>query len=142
MRLRGNLLKDFGTLFMSPNENKLLQESYKHEHGKNFQHILQIHIRPNCNVKVFERLKKEMLHSCFHFHFAHVNIFSKHSCIPMSNNKMWEITQQTIALRISNFLGLSICKQRHELIIKICFETLKYNNKKLCQHKNIHGPSK
>ncbi len=91
MKLRGNLAKHFGALFMSPNENKPLQESFRHEHGKNFQHILQVHTRPNCNVKVFERLRKEMLHSCPHFHFAHVNIFSKHSYIPMLNNKMQEI---------------------------------------------------
>jgi hypothetical protein len=88
MRPKGNLAKHFGALFMSPNENKPLQESFRHEHGKNFQHILELHTRPNCNVKVFEHLKEEMLHSCSHFHFAHVNIFSKHSCIPMLNNRM------------------------------------------------------
>jgi hypothetical protein len=37
-----------------------------------------------------------MLHSYFHFHFAPINISSKHSCIPMLNNKMWEISQQIV----------------------------------------------
>jgi hypothetical protein len=81
---------------MSPNGNKPFQESFRHEHGKNFQHILQFHTRPYCNVKVFERLKIEMLHFCFHLHFVHVNIFSKHLCIPMLNKRMQEITQQTV----------------------------------------------
>ncbi len=82
MKLKGNLAKHFGALFTSPNENKPLQESFRHEHGKNFQNILQLHTRPNCNVKVFERLRKEMLHSCSHFHFAHVNIFPNTHAFP------------------------------------------------------------
>jgi len=132
MRPRGNLAKHFEALFMSPNENKPHQECFRHEHGKNFQHILQLHTKPNYNVKVFERLREEMLHSCSHFHFIHVNIFFKYSCIPMLNNRKRKVTQQIVALKISNFLGLSICKHRHELITKIHFETLKYNNKKMC----------
>jgi hypothetical protein len=40
MRPEGNLAKRFEALFTSPNENKSLQESFRDEHGKNFQHIL------------------------------------------------------------------------------------------------------
>jgi len=43
-------------------------------------------------------------------------------------------------LRINNFLSLTICKCKCELITKICFKTLKCNNKKMCQCKNLHGP--
>jgi hypothetical protein len=45
-------------------------------------------------------------------------------------------------LRTNNFLGLVVCKHRNELITEIRFETLKYNNNKMCQHKNLHGPYK
>jgi len=36
---QGNLARQFGALFTSPNENKPVQESFKHEHGKNFQRV-------------------------------------------------------------------------------------------------------
>jgi hypothetical protein len=64
--------------------------------GKTSSTSSQLHTRPNCNVKLLEQLKEEMFHSFFHFHIAHVNISSKHSCIPMSNSKMWEMTQQIV----------------------------------------------
>ncbi len=47
-----------------------------------------------------------------------------------------------MTLKTNNFLGLAICKCGSELIVEICFETLRYNNNKMCQHKNLCGPSK
>ncbi len=45
-------------------------------------------------------------------------------------------------LRINNFLSLTICKCKCELITKICFKTLKYKKKKMCKCKNLRGPFK
>ncbi len=39
-------------------------------------------------------------------------------------------------LRINIFLDPTIYKHRREFIIEICFETLNYMNKKICQRKN------
>jgi hypothetical protein len=42
-------------------------------------------------------------------------------------------------LKIKNFLGLEVWKHKHELIIEIHFETLNYNNNKMCQWNNKCG---
>ncbi len=86
MELGWNFIRCFGTLFTSPNENELIQETFKHEHGKNFQYILKFHTRPNYNMKLLKCLTNKILHSSFNFHFGLVNIFSKHSNIPLQNN--------------------------------------------------------
>ncbi len=41
---------------MSLNENEPIQETFRHEHGKNFQYIFKFHIRPNCNMKLLKCL--------------------------------------------------------------------------------------
>jgi len=55
--------RHFGTLFTSPNENKSIQETFRHEHGKNFQYIFKLHTRPNCDMKLLKCLTQKILHS-------------------------------------------------------------------------------
>jgi len=76
-------------------------------------------MRPNSNVKIVEHHRKEMLHSSSHFHLAPINISFEDSCILMTNNKMWEITQQIVDVNNWYFLGPLVCKCRRESIIEI-----------------------
>jgi hypothetical protein len=46
---------------MSPKKNKPFQEIFGNKHGKNFKHIFKLHTRPNCNVKLVENIREEIL---------------------------------------------------------------------------------
>ncbi len=56
---------------------------FKHEYGKNFQYIFKFHTRLNYNLKLLKCLIEKILHFNSDFHFDLVNIFSKHSNIPL-----------------------------------------------------------
>jgi hypothetical protein len=92
-----NLSKSLRALFTSPNKNKPIQKLFLHQHQKNLQRVLEIHIRLNSNVKVVECHREKMFHFSFNFHFSPINNSSKHSCIPTLNNKMWKITPSNIS---------------------------------------------
>jgi hypothetical protein len=78
-----NFTRHFGAFFMSPNQNESIQETFKHQHGKNFQHIPKFHTRPNYDMKLLKWLMEKIFHSNSNFHFGLINIFLKHSSIPL-----------------------------------------------------------
>jgi hypothetical protein len=45
-----------------------------------------------------------MFHSNLYFHFALVDIPSKHSCSPLENNTFWKITQMAIHTQNQQFV--------------------------------------
>jgi hypothetical protein len=90
-------------LFVSPNENKFIKKYLWHQQRKNLDHIFQQHIRPNCNIILFECSKTKMLN--FNSYFVNVNIAPLHMMIPLQNNTLWKVTHHTIHIENQQFFG-------------------------------------
>jgi hypothetical protein len=57
-------------------------------------------------MKLLKCLIEKILHSNSDFHFGLVNIFPKHSSIPLQNSQKWEITQHDINTQNQHFFKI------------------------------------